>query len=168
MFLPVFRAALAAACFALPLAGATAHEYKLGSLEIIHPWARATPGGAKVGGAYLKVINHGTEPDRLVSITAERSDRVEIHEMAMTNGVMTMRPVPAGLEIRPGETVELKPGGYHVMMQDLKAPLKEGDKVEGTLTFEKAGTVKVIFAVAPIGAAEPSAPAHQHGTPTTN
>lgn len=170
MFFPAStRAALAAACLLLPFAGASAHEFKLGSLEIVHPWARATPGGAKVGGGYLTIVNHGSEPDRLVAITApDRSDRVEIHEMAVNNGVMTMRPLPGGLVIKPGESVELKPGGYHVMMQDLKAPLKEGDKVDATLTFEKAGSVKVYFVVAPIGAAAPAASAHQHEAPKTN
>jgi copper(I)-binding protein len=158
-------AGLAAAT--LPFA-ASAHEFKLGSLEIIHPWARATPGGAKVGGGYVTIVNHGTEPDRLVGATVpDRSDRVDVHEMAMKDGIMTMRPLPDGLEIRPGETVELKPGGYHLMLQDLKAPLKEGDKVDATLTFQKAGAVKVYFTVAPIGAPAPAgAPAHQHGAPS--
>jgi hypothetical protein len=171
-FLHLARALLLAPAIAfatLPasVAPASAHEYKLGSLEIIHPWARATPGGAKVGGGYVKVINHGTEPDRLIGGSFERSERVEVHQMGMKDGIMTMRPVPGGLEIKPGETVELKPGGYHLMFQDLKAPLKEGDKVDATLTFEKAGTVKVFFSVAPLGAAS-GEPAHQHEAPKTN
>jgi copper(I)-binding protein len=161
----VLRALLAAALLATPFA-ASAHEFKLGTLEIIHPWARATPGGARVGAGYVKVVNHGTEPDRLVSVTApDRSDKVEIHEMSMADGVMVMRPLPAGLEIKPGETVELKPGSYHLMFQDLKAPIKEGEKIDGTLVFEKAGSVKVYFSVSPVGAGEP---AHQHEAPKTN
>jgi periplasmic copper chaperone A len=165
----LLRAGLTAAAFlALPLASGSAHEFKLGSLEILHPWARATPGGASVGGAYLKVVNHGTEPDRLLSVTAELSNRVELHEMSMKDGIMTMRPVTGGLEIKPGETLELKPGSYHLMMQDLKAPLKEGDKVDGTLTFEKAGIVKVYFSVSPIGAPAAAPAVHQHEAPKTN
>jgi copper(I)-binding protein len=161
------RAALLAPVLSLAVLPAQAHEYKLGALEIIHPWARATPGGAKVGGGYLKVVNHGAEPDRLVGATIDRSDRVEIHQMSIQDGVMTMRPLDGGLEIKPGETVELKPGGYHLMFQDLKAPLKEGEKIDAVLTFEKAGTVKVFFSVAPIGAGG-GEPAHQHEAPKTN
>ena len=152
----------------LPATSSLAHEFKLGSLEIIHPWARATPGGAKVGGGYVKIVNHGTEPDRLVGGSFERADRLEVHEMSVKDGVMQMRPLSSGLEIKPGETVELKPGGFHLMLLDLKAPLKEGDKVDATLTFEKAGTVKVYFSVSPIGAAGGEAPAHQHQAPKTN
>jgi copper(I)-binding protein len=171
-FAPKPRAFLTrAACLAPLLAfvafPSQAHEYKLGTLDIIHPWARATPGGAKVGGGYLKVTNHGAEPDTLVSATFDRSERAEIHQMSVQDGVMTMRPVAGGLEIKPGETVELKPGGYHLMFLDLKSPLKEGDKVDATLTFQKAGTVQVFFSVAPIGAGG-GEPAHQHEAPKTN
>lgn len=162
------RAAALAVVLALPANLATAHEYKLGSLEIIHPWARATPGAAKVGGGYVKIINHGSEPDRLVGGSFERSERLEVHEMSVKDGVMQMRPLASGLEIKPGETVELKPGGFHLMFQNLKAPLKDGDKVDATLTFEKAGTVKVFFSVAPIGAGGSEAPVHQHEAPKTN
>lgn len=137
---------------ALAAGVAVAHEYKAGSIEIDHPWSRATPGGASVAAGYFVLKNTGAAGDRLVSATAPFAGRVEIHEMAVKDGVMTMRPLPAGLEIPAGATVALKPGGYHLMFLDLKTPLKEGTKVDGTLTFEKAGTVAVQFQVDAVGA----------------
>ena len=82
-----------------------AHEYKLGTLHIEHPWARATPKGTSVGGGYMKITNTGTAPDRLIGGSSPISGRFEIHEMSMDNGVMRMRPLKDGLEIKPGETV---------------------------------------------------------------
>ncbi len=131
---------------------AMAHDYKIGSLAIDHPWTRATPGGAKVGGGYMTIKNMGSETDRLVAGAADFAGKIEIHEMAMKDGVMRMRRLPAGLEIPPGETVELKPGSYHVMFMQLKAPLVEGDPVTATLTFEKAGSIDLEFDVEPVGA----------------
>jgi copper(I)-binding protein len=129
-----------------------AQTYKIGDLVIEAPWARATPGGAKVGGGYAKITNTGKEPDRLIGGSLPIAGEVEIHEMAMANNVMKMRRLADGLEIKPGQTVELKPGGYHIMFMGLKAPLKAGQPVKGTLVFQKAGTVEVEFRVAPIGA----------------
>jgi copper(I)-binding protein len=147
------RLLLAATAGALLLSGAAmAHDFKAGSIEIDHPWSRATPAGAKVGAGYLVLKNAGAA-DRLVSATAPFAGRVEIHEMAMKDGVMTMRPLADGIAVPAGGTVELKPGGYHIMFMDLKSPLKEGTLVDGTLTFEKAGTVNVQFKVEPVGAA---------------
>lgn len=125
--------------------------FRLGDLTVTSPWSRATPGGAKIGGGYLKITNNGRAPDRFVGGTSDVSDRVEIHEMSMTNGVMKMRPLPNGLEIKPGETVELKPGGNHLMFVDLKRPLKQGESVKATLRFEKAGSLEVNFAVNALG-----------------
>ncbi|MFG1429141.1 DUF1775 domain-containing protein [Roseixanthobacter glucoisosaccharinicivorans] len=150
---PVLRLAAAA----MPAAPST---FKAGALTIEQPWARATPGGAKVAGGYLKITNTGTLPDKLIGGSFERAGRFEMHEMSMNNGVMTMRPVAGGLEIAPGATLALAPGGYHLMLQDLTQPLKQGESVKGTLTFEKAGTVNVVFEVRGIGAGAPaSAPA---------
>lgn len=129
--------------------------YKAGSLTIEAPWSRATPGGAKVAGAYMKITNAGTEPDRLVGGSVPFAGRFEIHEMAMESGIMKMRQLAKGLEIRPGETVELKPGGLHVMLMDLKQGLKDGQTVKGTLTFEKAGKIEVEYKVGPVGSAAP-------------
>jgi copper(I)-binding protein len=136
-------------------AAADAKEYKAGALTIGAPWARATPGGAKVAGAYMKITNNGKEPDRLVGGSVPFAGRFEVHEMAMEGGIMKMRHLGNGLEIKPGETVELKPGGYHLMFMDLKSGLKEGQTVKGTLVFEKAGKVDVEYKVGPIGGGAP-------------
>ena len=127
--------ALAAIC-----AGpASAQQVKIGDLVLDHAWARATPGGAKVGGGYLTIENKGATLDKLIGGSSPAAGKVEVHEMAMNNGVMTMREVKGGLSIPPGQSVTLAPGGYHIMLMELKAPLKKGDKVPVTLAFEKAG-----------------------------
>jgi copper(I)-binding protein len=114
---------VAMAALSLSLGGtALAHDYKVGALVIDHPWSRATPGGAKVGGGYLTVENKGAASDRLVAATAPAiAGRTEIHEMAVTDGVMTMRPLADGIAIPAGGKVEFKPGGYHVMFMALSA-----------------------------------------------
>ena len=139
--------------------------YKAGSITVEAPWSRATPGGAKVAGGYMKLTNNGKEPDRLIGGSVPFAGRFEVHEMAMEGGVMKMRELPKGIEIKPGETVELKPGGYHLMFQDLKSGLKQGQTVKGTLVFEKAGKVDVEYRVGPIGGGAPSGSAaggHSH------
>nr|WP_245412679.1 copper chaperone PCu(A)C [Falsochrobactrum ovis] len=129
-----------------------AHEFKAGDIEVVHPWSRATPAGAKVAAGYLAIKNAGSQADRLVSATGEIAGRVEIHEMAVDDkGVMTMRPLANGLEIPAGGEAELKPGGFHIMFLDLKQDVKEGETFKGSLTFEKAGTVDVEFAVEAMG-----------------
>lgn len=143
---------LLAAAVAAP---AQAEDVKAGDLVISQGWSRATPKGAKIGGGYLTIENKGTAPDRLVSVSADIAGKTEVHEMTMKNNVMTMRPVENGLTIEPGKTVKLAPGGYHLMMFDLKSPLKQGDTLPITLTFEKAGKVNVSLAVEGIGAQGP-------------
>lgn len=133
---------------------------KAGALVIEQPWTRATPGGAKVAGGYLKITNTGSQPDRLMGGSFAASGRFEVHEMAMEGSVMKMRQLSEGLTIPPGGTVELKPGGYHVMFLDLREPLKEGQTVKGTLVFEKAGTVEVTYSVQGMGAR--GAAGHKH------
>jgi uncharacterized protein YcnI/copper(I)-binding protein len=135
-----------------PMAMAMGKTFKAGAITVETPWARATPGGAKVAGAYMKITNTGTTSDRLVGGTVPIAGAVEVHEMAMTNNVMKMRMLENGLEIKPGQTVELKPGGYHLMLTGLKSGLTAGQSVKGTLKFEKAGTVEIEYTVAPIGA----------------
>lgn len=130
--------------------------YKAGALVIEAPWTRATPGGAQVAGGYMKIVNTGKETDRLIGGTFPNAARFEVHEMSMQGDTMRMRPLDRGLEIGPGATVELKPGGYHVMFMGLKSGVKEGAPVKGTLVFEKAGTVEIEYRVAPIGAQTPS------------
>ena len=142
----------AAACAALIVTPVIAHEFKVGALKIGRPWARATPKGAPVGGGYLTITNTGSTPDRLVGGSVAFAKHVEIHEMKMDNGVMKMRMLPNGLTIEPGQTVTLKPGGYHIMFTGLKAPLVKGEHANATLKFEKAGDVKVYFLVEGMGA----------------
>ena len=131
---------------------AAAKTYKIAALVIEAPWARATPAGASVAGAYLKITNTGEQSDRLIGGSMPNAADVEVHEMTMTDGVMKMRRLQTGLEIKPGQSVELKPGGYHLMVVGLKEALKDGQTVKGTLVFEKAGTIEVEYGVAPIGA----------------
>lgn len=148
---------------------AQAEDFTVGSLKISSPWARATPNGASVGGGYMTITNTGNAPDRLVGGSSDASARFEIHNMSMDNGVMKMRPVESGIEIKPGQTVEFSPGGYHVMFVGLKRPFEEGQRVTAALKFEKAGNVAVNFTVEPIGAragsgsAMPGGMQMQHG-----
>jgi copper(I)-binding protein len=138
---------------ALPAESASAHEpYRLGALQIVHAWARATPPTAPTGGGFLTVTNTGTTPDKLVSAKSPAAETVQIHEMKMDGNVMRMREISGGLEIAPGATVTLAPGGLHIMMMGLKAPLKQGEKVPVTLVFDKAGSIDVELDVVAMGA----------------
>lgn len=134
--------------------------FKAGAITVEAPWARATPAGAKIGGGYLTVRNDGKEADRLIGFSSPVAGRGEVHEMTMTDGVMKMREVKA-IDIAPGASVELKPGGFHLMFVDLKEGLADGKRVKGQLVFEKAGPVDVEFSIAPIGAAG-AANEHSH------
>jgi periplasmic copper chaperone A len=144
-------------------APANAQDAKAGDLVITQAWSRATPGGAKVAGGYLNIENKGAAADRLIGGSADIAGKFEVHEMAVKDGVMTMRPLDKGLVIEPGKTVKLAPGGYHVMLMDLKGALKQGDKVPVTLEFEKAGKVKVSFDVQGVGAQAPAGGDHSGG-----
>src|ERR1700744_1898848 len=135
---------------------ARAEDVKAGDLVISQAWTRATPGGAKTGGGFVTIENKGSAPDKLIGASADGAGKIEVHEMTTDNGVMKMRPVEGGLAIEPGKTVKLAPGGYHLMMMDLKSPLKQGGKVPVTLEFEKAGKVAVTLDVQGIGAQGPS------------
>lgn len=136
---------------------ASAHEYNIGSLTIEYPWSRQTAPRAKTGAGYLTVINRERQDDRLMGGTTPVADRLEIHSMTMDRGIMRMRPVATGLPIPAGGKVELKPGGYHIMLIGLKAPLKKGDRIPAVLNFAKTGQVKVAFKVESIGASAPTA-----------
>ncbi|MGH6725986.1 MAG: copper chaperone PCu(A)C [Pseudolabrys sp.] len=142
-------AAVFAAWAAVP---AQAKDVTVGSLKLSAPWARATPKGASVGGGYLTITNAGTTPDRLVGGTSAIAQEVQVHQMTMDNGVMKMRPVTGGLEIKPGQTVTLKPGGYHIMFMKLTRQLKQGEHFKVTLDFAKAGKVDVDFTTEGIAA----------------
>jgi periplasmic copper chaperone A len=154
-FLTLLAATLTVVALPLLMNAARANDYTLGTLEISQPWARATPKGAETGAGYLTIKNTGSEPDRLVSATLSNATTVELHQMTMDNGVMKMREVADGIQIKPGETVALRPNGYHIMLRGLKEPLVNGQTVAGSLTFERAGTIKVEFQVAPAGSLSP-------------
>ena len=134
------RGAAIGVLFALT-ALARAHDFTLGALTIGHPYARATAPGQPVGGAFMKIANAGAD-DRLLSVRSAAAGSVELHMMAMKGDVMQMRQVD-GIDLRAGETVELKPGGYHVMLVGLKGPLTAGSSFPATLKFAKAGEVTV-------------------------
>ena len=148
----IVSAAMLGALLAAPV---RAEDVKAGDLVITQAWSRQTPSGAKVAGGYLTIENKGSSADRLVSGSGDIAGRVEIHEMAMDGSVMTMRPLDKGLVIDPGKTVKLAPGGNHLMLMDLKNPLKQGDRVPVTLQFEKAGKVNVLLDVQGVGAKGP-------------
>ncbi len=143
-------APLAAICFCT--GGVNAESYAVGTLKIDEPWTRATPGGAKVAGGFMRIQNTGSSSDRLIGGSLPAAGKVEVHTMSMDGGIMRMRQLADGLEIKPGETVELKLGSFHVMFMDLKEPLKEGPPLKGTLVFEKAGKIEVDYRVRPLGA----------------
>lgn len=149
----MIRSGLLVATVLLALAGnAPAHDVTAGAIEVGHPFARATPPAARTGAGYFTLTNTGTTEDRLVAVTGEAAQRIEIHETTVTDGIARMRPV-AGVVIAPGETVELAPGGMHLMLMGLRQPLVEGDRVPIVLSFEKAGEVAVDLAVEAIGPA---------------
>ncbi|MDJ0945443.1 MAG: copper chaperone PCu(A)C [Kiloniellales bacterium] len=138
---------------------AAAGDYTLGDLTVHKPWARASIGQAQAGAAYLTVMNKGSLPDRLIAAEGTVANRIELHTHMMDGGVMKMRPVQA-IEVAPGEPAVLKPGGLHVMLMGLKAPLVKGESFPLTLVFEKAGRIEIEV---PIG--EGTAMEHQmdHG-----
>lgn len=127
------------------------------SILISQPWSRATPKGASAGAAYMTITNNGSAPDRVSCVSSDASAECQIHTMTMDNGVMKMRPVEGGLEVLPGQTITLKPGGFHMMLLNLKHPLEAGGTMKATLKFEHAGTVDVEYPVAAIGAPAPGA-----------
>lgn len=135
---------------------ACAEDVKAGDLVITQAWSRATPGGSKVAGGYLTIENTGPAQDRLLSASTNVAKKIEIHEMAVGDGVVTMRPVEGGLPIEPGHIVKFEPGGLHLMIVGLSAPLVQGDKVPVTLKFEKSGDIIVSFDVQAMGALAPA------------
>jgi periplasmic copper chaperone A len=138
---------------------AHAHDYRIGSLRIDHPWTRATPQGAKVAGGYLVIHNDGAEPDRLVSAGFAASASTELHEMAMQGSTMIMRELPKGIDVPAGKSVTLAPGGLHLMFMGLNDRLAEGGSIKGHLVFEKAGRIEVDFKIEAMGKR-----GHDHGS----
>ncbi|QHQ33850.1 DUF1775 domain-containing protein [Algicella marina] len=146
-------------------AAMTATEFTLGDLAITAAFSRATLPNAPVGGGFLTVTNTGTEDDTLVAAASPAAGHMEIHEMSMQGDVMKMRELTDGLPIPAGETVELKPGGFHLMFMQLAAPLEEGTSVDVTLTFANAGEITVPFAIGAPNAREADHSGHgmDHG-----
>jgi copper(I)-binding protein len=140
-------------CLLLP--AMHAEEAATTRIVVTQAWSRATPGGSRVAGAYLIIENKGSTADKLLSAATEIAKKVEIHEMTVNDGVMTMRAVEGGLSIEPGRAVKFAPGGLHLMIVGLAAPLVRGDKVPVTLRFEKAGEITVSFDVQAMGATAP-------------
>ena len=155
---------LAAAAALWLLAGnlcgpAAATDYRAGPLRIEQPWAVATPKGAKVGAGYLKITNDGTRSDRLIAIVTPVARKTAIHDMVKEGDVVKMRQMDNGIEIKPGETIALVPGGRHVMFEQLGAGLVAGERVKTMLTFETAGSLDVDFIIQPLGSRTPPGPA---------
>jgi copper(I)-binding protein len=148
---------LAAAALALSCSAALAQAPK-----IEQPWARPTVQGQVAGGGFLRIVG-GASADRLVGARADAAGRVELHTMTMDGDVMRMRQVDA-IDVPAGRTVELKPGGLHLMFMDLKAPLTNGTRFPLTLRFEKAGEVQVQVQVQPLPPAGAAAGGGHHGT----
>jgi periplasmic copper chaperone A len=135
--------------------------FTAGTLKIEQPWTRATPNGAKVAGGFLRITNTGNTADRLIGGSFTGASTVEVHEMAMEGSTMKMRKLETGIALPPGQTIELKPGGLHMMFIGLAGDVKEGAPVKGTLQFEKAGTVTIDYSVTPIGG-QKAGGAHTH------
>lgn len=127
-------------------------------IEIAEPWLRAMLPGQPAAGGYLTIVNRGAAADRLVAVTSPRAGRVEIHEMAVENDIMRMRPVEGGLALEPGSTVELAPGGVHLMFLDVRGAFVAGEQIPVTLEFEMAGKAEISFDVRPMGGHD----AHRH------
>ena len=124
------------------------------SIEVNHVWARATPAGAKTAAVYMTLTNKGSAPDRLMSVSTSVADKADVHTTINDNGVTRMRPAGA-LTVTPGTPTELKPGGYHIMLMDLKGPLVAGQSFALSLTFEKAGTINATATVEKAGSMGP-------------
>ena len=139
------------AIFNIFVTNSLAHEYKIGNLKILHPYIIETPPGAKISGGYMKIVNTGNQTDHLSLVTVDFAKVAEIHEMKTENDVIKMRKIKGGLEIPAKDFTELKHKGYHIMFINLHKPMIRGETHKGILYFEKAGKIKVIFAVEKMG-----------------
>jgi len=156
-----------ASLFVLGLGGQVYAQTSIQSaIDVDRPWARATPAGAKTAAAYMTLINKGDTADRLVVATTPVADKIQFHSVSEDNGVSRMREMHS-IEIASGARVIFSPGGMHIMLVGLKKPLKEGEPISMTLTFEKAGKVDVSIPVAKVGAMQPGLMMHEHSDTTT-
>ncbi|MFW5824489.1 MAG: copper chaperone PCu(A)C [Marinobacter sp.] len=115
---------------------ALAHDFRQGDVVIERPWSRPTPPGTPVGVGYMTIHNQGGEEVTLVGGETPRAGEVTIHETILSDGMMKMQPLPDGLTVPAGESVALKPQSYHLMLESLPEPLKEGEEVPLILIFE--------------------------------
>ena len=129
----------------------TDHGAKAQGIVVTGPWARATPGRAPNGAAYFTLTNQGPAGDRLIGASSPAAGRAELHTHIHDKGVMRMRKLP-GIDLTPGASVTFRPGGYHVMLMGLKAPLREGATFPLTLRFQKAASKTITVKVMGIGA----------------
>lgn len=139
-------------------AAASAHEVKLKSLAIEHPWIRATAKGANVTAGYMTIKNVGTKPDRFIAASLKGAAAAELHETTIEDGIAKMRALSDGITIAPGETVKLAPSGKHVMFTGLTKTFEADEYVDGSVTFENAGKIDVDFFVEGSGGA--NGPSH--------
>jgi periplasmic copper chaperone A len=160
-----FLAAVSAVCLG---ASAQAQTPPTPAIQVEAPWLRATPKGAPVVGGYATITNRGATPDRLVGATIPVAAEAQVHTMSMANGVMHMQQLNDGLAIPPGATVTLAPGGNHLMFRKPSRPLKEGETIQGSLRFEKAGAIPVIFAVGGMAAKVAPGAAGPHAGKSTS
>ena len=128
---------------ATPLA---AEDFTVGDLVVEQPVAAASAKLAKTGAGYMAITNTGDMPDRLLAVKAD-FPMVQVHASVEQDGVARMVHLENGIELLPGETVTLAPGGLHVMFMGLGEPLVEGETIDATLVFEKAGDLDVIFTI---------------------
>jgi copper(I)-binding protein len=132
---------------AVALSIAQAHEFKLGDIQINHPYARATAPSQTSGSTYIDLENNGKADDALTKAETSIAQSVAIHTMEMVGEVMKMREVDS-IELKAGSKVSMRPGGgYHIMLIGLKQPLKAGEKFPLTLHFAKAGKIEVMVVV---------------------
>jgi periplasmic copper chaperone A len=140
-------AAIFVAASLLIATAAGAHEFKVGALDIGHPWSRPTPKDANIAGGYLTITNKGKTADRLIGGASPAAGQIEVHEVVDVDGMAKTRPLANGIEIKPGKTIELKPGALRIVLLGLKEPFQLGQKIKGTLVFEKAGPVEIVYNV---------------------
>ncbi|MDY6841117.1 MAG: copper chaperone PCu(A)C [Pseudomonadota bacterium] len=129
---------------------ALAHDYSHGPVKVDHPWSRPTPPGTPMGVGYMRISNSGDSDITLVGAATPRAGSVSIHQTSMHDGVMRMAPVKGGLPIPAGTNVELKPRSFHLMLEQLKSPLREGESIPLTLSFEGAEDIQVELNVEPL------------------
>lgn len=154
------------ACFSLILStqalAGDAGMAELGDVMIHEGWARASIGSAPNSAAYMTLMTRGDATDKLVDARTPVAETAELHNHIMDDGIARMRAVEA-IEIVPGETAVLEPGGFHIMLMGLKEELKEGDAIPLTLTFEKAGDVTLDVPIKGLRGGMKQREDHKHG-----